>query len=160
MAKPWVEQIARTLSEDRRQVIDFVRAAGPEFWSQPSVVEGWTNKHILAHLAGGNDQFLQLALRSVVLRQPVEPAAFAVDTDEENARRIEERLSWDIPRLAGELERDGAEVQDLLVRLRDEDTGARQPGLAMTLGDFLRIVGRERHDHLHLEQLHASAAGV
>jgi uncharacterized protein (TIGR03083 family) len=160
MAEPWVEQIARQLSEDRRQVIDFVRGAAPEFWSQPSVVDGWTNKHILAHLAGGNDQFLQLALRSVVLGERVEPGVFAVDTDEENARRIEERLSWDIARLAAELERDGAEVRDLLVRVRDEDTGARQPGLAMTLGDFLRIVGRERHDQLHLEQLHRSTVGI
>lgn len=81
----WVEPIASVLAEDHRRVLDIAASAPPEFWNQSSGVEGWTNKHILAHLAGGNDQLVQIVLRSVTRREPPSPerhlaASFSVVT--------------------------------------------------------------------------------
>ena len=116
----WVRPVAEQLASDRRRVIDFARAAALETWSQPSAVDGWTNKDLLAHLAGGNDQMLQTILRAVTSRTPLDSAALDPDTDAENAARIAERRSWTIDALIAELERDGEEVQQLLSQLTDD----------------------------------------
>jgi hypothetical protein len=151
----WVGPMAATLAEDRRQVIAFARAAPPDLWDRSSAVDGWTNKDILAHLAGGNDQILQRLLQSVAAGAPLDPALFQLDTDAENERGVAERRNWPVDRLIAELERDGDEVQGLLSCVREEDVDLGRGVLPGSLSGFLRIVDEERHDRLHLEQLRA-----
>jgi hypothetical protein len=151
----WVAPVASVLDADRREVIAFARSAPADLWNQPSEVSGWTHKHILAHLAGGNDLLLQKLLRSVVARETIDPALFHLDTDAENASGVEERRSWVLDDLVAELERDRAEVQELLAQLTDEDKDLRWSGFSLSLGEFLRVIEEERHDQLHLEQMRA-----
>jgi hypothetical protein len=152
----WVHPVAASLAADRRRLIDFARSAPPGLWEQPSEVEGWACRDILAHLAGGNDQMVQLLLRSAVSGEPVDPALLSPDTDAENALGVAERGAWSIDRLIDELERGGEEVQELLSRLTDADEQRRWSGFSISLGEFLRLVDEERHDLLHLEQLQQS----
>jgi hypothetical protein len=156
---PWVQPIAILLADDHSELVDFARSLPQEVWDKPSEIEGWTYKHILAHLAGGNDQLLQVLLRKVVAREPLDPALLDVDTDAENATRIEERVGWPIGRLLGELEEAGDEVQDLLAQLNEEDRDYRGGSFPMTIGQFLQIVKKERHDMIHLAQLRPADAG-
>jgi uncharacterized protein (TIGR03083 family) len=150
---PWVEPLAHVLDEDRRAVIEFARSAPAESWSQPSTLDGWTRRDILAHLAGGNDQLLQIVLRAVVSGSVIDPAELNPATDDANARGVEERRSWSIDELIAELERAGEEVQHLLSQLKSEHESLTQPGSQMTLGQFLELVRRERHDAEHLAQV-------
>lgn len=150
-----VEPVARTLAADNRELLAFARAQPLEFWDRPSVVDGWTNRDILAHTGGGNDQLLQIFLRAVIARKPLGAETFDIDTDAANARGVERRRAWPIERVIAEVEEGGEETQDLLSQLTDADRDVRS-GAPMTLGDFLRIVHHERHDHLHLQQLRAS----
>jgi hypothetical protein len=152
-----VEPVARGLATDRAEVIAFARSADPAFWSEPSVVEGWTNHDLLAHLAGGNDQLLQIILRAVTSRRALERGALDPNTDAENEQRVAERRSWTIEALIEELQRDGHEVQELMSRLMNSDRDVMLADSTMSLGNFLRIVEHERHDHLHLDQLRSSA---
>jgi hypothetical protein len=151
----WVAPTAAVLEADRIEVLAFARSAPVGLWDQPCVLDGWTYKDILAHLAGGNDLLLQKLLRSVVAREAVDPALFQLDTDGENARGVEERREWPLDRLIAELERDHAEVQQLLSRLTDEDRGLRWSGFSLSLGDLLHVIEEERHDFIHLEQMRA-----
>jgi uncharacterized protein (TIGR03083 family) len=151
----WVGPIAQRLSEDHAELVKFVREAPTEFWARPSTEAGWTNKDILAHLAGGNDQLVQIALRAAISNKPLGREAFDVDTDAANARGVEERRSWSVEKLVDELIAGEAEMQELLSQLNEEHRSVRS-GTPMTLEQFLRIVYEERHDLLHLEQLRGS----
>lgn len=154
----WVQPIAAQLAADRREVIAFARSAPADFWSRPAPVPGWTNKEILAHLAGGNDQAVQIVLRAVIAGETPPAWLAQLDTDGENARRIEERRRWTVDELIAELVRDGDEMQDLLSRLAEDDADARCV-LTPRLQDFLRIVAHERHDHEHLQQMRSTMDG-
>jgi uncharacterized protein (TIGR03083 family) len=149
----WVKPVASALADGRRQVTAFARSAPADVWSQPTEDEGWTVRDILSHLAGGNDQLLQTVLRAVTAKHPLDAGAFDVDTDAENAARVEERRGWTIEQLIAELDRDGEETQELLSRLTDADEHLRSPGSPIDLGGFLRIVEAEGHDLLHLVQM-------
>jgi uncharacterized protein (TIGR03083 family) len=149
----WVREIAETLVEDRRALIAFARSAPPEFWDRASAVEGWTNRDVLAHVSGGNDQLLQIALRGVISRKPLGPEMWSIDTDAANARGVAVRREWPIDRLIAELEEGGEEITELLSELGDEDRTASIGSPVMKLGDFLRLVGEERHDREHLREL-------
>jgi hypothetical protein len=149
----WVRPVAEQLDADRRRAIEFARGAAPEFWALTSTVDGWTNKDLLAHLAGGNDQMLQTILRAVTARVALDPKALDPDTDAENARRVAERIAWSIDALIAELERDGDEMQTLLARLTDDDESHHPAGATWTLGQLFEIVRRERHDIEHLVQM-------
>jgi hypothetical protein len=154
----WVAPIARTLAEDNQDLLAFARAQPAEFWDRGSAIEGWTNRDILAHVGGGNDQLLQIALRATISRKPLGPEAFDVDTDAANERGVAKRRSWALADVIAEIAECEEETQYLLSQLTDADRDARAGG-SMTLGDFLRIVHEERHDLLHLRQLQASAGG-
>jgi hypothetical protein len=149
----WVRPVAEQLAADRRRAIDFARAAPAEIWHRASAAEGWTNKELLAHLAGGNDQMVQIVLRAVTSHTTLDAKLLDPDTDAENAARVGERRSWSIDALIAELERDGDELQSLLAQLRDEDEGTRPGGAKWTLGELFGIVARERHDVEHLRQM-------
>jgi uncharacterized protein (TIGR03083 family) len=152
----WVEPITKQLFADAAEVVAFVKAAPSEFWARPSVVDGWLNRDVLAHLAGGNDQMVQTVLRAVVVGEAIDAGVLDPDTDAENEERVRERRSWPIERLLAEFERDGEEMQDLLSKLTDEHSDLRLAGTELTLGKLMRIVEHERHDMLHLEQLRAA----
>ena len=149
----WARPVAEQLAADRRIVIAFARAAPPELWAKPSAIDRWTNKDLLAHLAGGNDQMLQTILRGVTTRADLDPKALDPDTDADNAARIAERREWTVDALIAELERDGEEMQSLLSQLSDDDERLHPAGAKWTLGDLFKIVERERHDVEHLEQM-------
>jgi uncharacterized protein (TIGR03083 family) len=154
----WVAPIATSLAEDRAEVIAFARQAPAEFWSQPSDVQGWTRHDILAHLAGGNDQMVQMVVRAVAEGSPLSAQDLDPDTDSANAAGVEGRRSWPVERLIAELEVGGEEMQELLAALRAEHEQVRPGGVSYTLGDLLRIVLRERHDAAHLDQLRSGQA--
>ncbi|MEX2227820.1 MAG: maleylpyruvate isomerase N-terminal domain-containing protein [Dehalococcoidia bacterium] len=152
----WVAPIARTLAQDNRALLEFARAQPLEFWDRASVAEGWRNRDILAHVGGGNDQLLQIVLRATISRKPLGPETFGIDTDDANARGVEERRAWPIDRVIAEIEERQEETQYLFSQLSDTDRDVRG-GSPMTLGDFLRLVQEERHDREHLQQLRASS---
>jgi len=151
----WVAPTAAVLAEDRDEVLTFARSVPAEAWEQPSGVEEWMCKDLLAHLAGGNDQLLQIMLRKVAAGKRLEALLMDVDTDGENARRVAERRGWPVERLIAELKADGEEVQELLSRLSEDDE-QRRDRLPMTLGAFLQVVRHERHDMEHFRQLRAA----
>jgi len=154
----WVEPVASQMRDSRRQVIDFARYAPSEIWDRPSASEGWTYKDLLAHLAGGNDQMLQDILHTVVARQPLDPKVLEPDTDGENSRRVAERRSWSIEQLIETLERDGADMQDLLSRLQEADKVIHPGGASWSLEGLFHVVHEENHDIEHLTQLRMAYA--
>ena len=152
----WVQPVASVLAHDAEDVSGFVRGAPASFWEGPSVVEGWTNRDVLAHMGGGNDQMVQSVLRTVIAGGTVEAAVLEPDTDAENAARVAERRSWPLAHVIDEYERGAAELLDLLARLREEQRDLPLGACSFTLGKLLRVVEHERHDRLHLSQLQAS----
>ena len=153
----WVEPIADRQRSDRVEVLAFARSIPAEAWSRPSPNEGWTCKDVLAHLAGGNDRFLQTVLRAVTAGEQLDPALVTRDTDAENARGVETRRDWPANRLIAALESDGEGVQELLSKLTDDNKDLRQEGFPMSLGEFLEAVRNEGHDLEHLAQLKAAS---
>lgn len=151
----WVAPTANQLAEDRTEVIAFARSIPEAEWTRLSGVEAWTCKDLLAHLAGGNDQLLQVMLRKAIAGERLEASLMDVDTDRENAMCVAERGDWPVERLIAELEADDEELQHLLSQL-NQDHEHLQDGLPMTLGSFLQIVRHERHDMEHLTQLKAA----
>ncbi|MEX2247910.1 MAG: DinB family protein [Dehalococcoidia bacterium] len=149
----WVDPVASALADDRRELLEFATSASAAFWDQPSSVDAWTNRDILAHLAGGNDLLVQTLLGSLTAGETLDPKSLAPDTDAENARRVAERRVWPLPRLIAELERDHDEVLGWLSQLDEHDRDLRPEGLGMTVGEFFRIVQDEHHDLVHLHQL-------
>jgi hypothetical protein len=149
----WVEPVASQLRESRREVIEFVRARDAFFWPKPSVVEGWTNHDLLAHIGRGNDQMLQDILRAVVAGREVPNEVLEPDTDAENERRVAERRAWAVQRVISELEEAGAEMQELLAGLRAEHAELHPAGASWTLEGLLQVVLAEDHDREHLDQL-------
>jgi hypothetical protein len=149
----WVRPVAAQLAADRARVLEFARAASTELWLQPSAVEGWTKKELLAHLAGGNDQMVQTVLRAVTSHTPLDAKTLDPDTDAENAARVAERRVWTIEELIAELVRGGDEMQELLSQLTDSDADVRLGSARWTLRQLLKVVERERHDHEHLSQI-------
>ncbi len=148
----WVEPIAAQLRESRRQIADVARSIPDEAWGGPTLLEGWTNKDLLAHLATG-DWVCQTVLRAAVANEPLDMAAFA-DIDAGNARRLEERAGRSVEELIAEGEAKGAETQELLARLTEADEERRQEDAPMSLGEYLRMF--PQHDQGHLAELRAA----
>lgn len=149
----WVQPTAARLRESRTRVLEYARSLPAEAWSRPTGNEGWTCKDILAHIGGGNDRMFQKILRSVLAREPLDPALLRVDTDAENARGVTERRSWSVVKVIAELESTGEEIQELLSGLHEDDKDLHQDEFPMSLGEFLHLVYEESHDLEHLAQL-------
>ena len=147
---PWVEPIAARWLADRAALISFARAFPSDAWLAHSAVEGWSNRDVLWHLAGGNDELVQIMLRAVVTGQPLAPGTFDVDTDAANERGVTDRRAWSVERMIDQLEEDGEEMRGLLSQLRSEHEGSTDGTGGWTLGQFLHIVHKERHDRLHM----------
>jgi len=149
----WVRPIAEVLFADSAEVIAFARSHPAEGWDEPSGADGWTRRDVLAHLAGGNDQMVQIILRRVTARQPLDGVSMDPDTDAENAAGVQDRQGWGIERLIAELVADDEEMQQLFAKLTEDDEDLELNAMSMTLGQFLRLVGAERHDAEHLQQM-------
>jgi len=154
----WVAPIASILEQDRRVLLDFVRAAPHDLWTLPAIgADVWTRRDVLAHLAGGNDRMVQTVLRAVIERLPLGTSALDPDTHAENARGVAARRAWSIERLVATLEADGEEMLELLAALSENDQTIKPGGASWTIGEMLRIVAAERHDMLHLAQMRDQA---
>ncbi len=150
---PWVEPTAVRLRESRTRTLEYARSLPADAWSRPTGNEGWTCKDIFAHIGKGNDQMFQAILREVIAGRHVDRSIFALDTDGENERRVEERRGRSSAEIIAELEESGDEVQELLSQLTDEHEGHRQDDPPFILSGFLRLVLNEDHDEEHLAQI-------
>ena len=150
----WVEPFAAKLRDEGAQVLAFARALPPDAWEQPSGLDGWTVKDVLAHIGKGNDQLFQQLLRQVIAGGPIDTAIFRdVDTDGENARGVEERRGHTPEELIAELEEAAEEIQDLFSQLTEEHEHLRQEDPPFIFKGFLGMVEKESHSLEHLAQL-------
>ena len=150
---PWVEPIAALLREQRARVITFARSLPADAWDRPSPLAGWTCKDLLAHIGKGNDQLFQQLLRTIVAGEPIDTHMFAVDTDGDNTRKVEERRAWTAADVIAEVEEAGEEIQDLLSQLTDEHEQYKQDDPPFQLDGYFRLIREESHDLEHLAQL-------
>ena len=149
----WVEPTAVRMRESRTRVLEYARPLPAEAWSRPTGNEGWTCKDVFAHIGKGNDQMFQAILREVIEGRHLDRSIFAVDTDGENERLVEERRGRPAAELIAELEESGDDVQELLSQLTDEHEGYRQDDPPFILSGFMRLVHNEDHDGEHLAQI-------
>ena len=154
---PWVEPYASPLRESREQVIAFAQGLPRQAWDQPSPLDGWSYKDILAHIGKGNDQVFQKLLRGVIADGRIDTKIFAVDTDGDNARGVEERRDTSAEDLIAELEAAGEEIQELLSQLNPEHEKLQQQDPPFHFEGFLRGVRKENHDMEHFAQLQKAA---
>lgn len=149
---PWVEPVAQELRATRAEIVRAANQILPEVWVQPSPLEGWTYKDLLAHLATG-DWVCQTILGAVTENRPVEIDKVAnIDwVNEGNVRLLEERKQRLVVELIAEVQTEGEETQELLARLTPDDEGRKQADAPMSLVEYLRAFSG--HDRAHLEQL-------
>jgi hypothetical protein len=119
-------------------------------WDQPSSLEGWTYKDLLAHLAA-SVRYLRSFVKAVIEEERVSLEIFS-EVDEYNHRDVEERKDTSVEDLTEELERAGEEMQTLLTRLSSKHERLRFADDSLSVGEFL---GRSPggHDLVHLAQL-------
>jgi uncharacterized protein (TIGR03083 family) len=152
-----VAPLAAEFRENRVAVIEFAHSLPAEAWDRASPLEGWTYRDVLAHLAAGTDKQIPRLLRAVITRTRVDPAWFG-DSEQQNARNLEERRGWAIDELVAELESDGEEILDLLAQLTDVHAGLRQKDFPQTFGESLPLFAA--HDREHLKQLRTALTRV
>ncbi len=154
----WVELVAARTRESRARVLEYARARPEDVWATPSPLDGWSCKDVLAHIGRANDQMFQAILREVIAGRHLDRSIFAVDTDGDNERLVEERRERPVGEIVAELEESGDEVQELLSQLSDEDESYRQEDPPFILSGFIRLVHNEDHDEEHLAQLRTALA--
>ncbi len=156
----WVEPIAARHRGDGAQVSTFARSLPVGAWAQPSGLDGWTCKDVMAHIGKGNDQLYQKLLRNLLAGGKVDTEIFrSVDTDGENAQGVEERRGLSPAEVIDEFEEAGEEVLELLAGLTDEHEHYRQHDPPFILKGFLDMIGKESHSIEHLKQLQAALEG-
>ena len=153
---PWVEPLATRMGESRTRTLEYARSLPAEAWSRPTGNEGWTCKDVFAHIGKGNDQMFQAILREVIAGRHVDRSIFAVDTDGENERLVEERRGRSAAEIIAELEESGDEVQELLSQFTDTHEGYQQDDPPFILSGFTRLVLNEDHDGEHPAQIRAA----
>ena len=156
----WVEPIAARNREDDAQVLAFARSIPDEAWAQPSGLEGWTCKDVMAHIGKGNDQLFQQLLRQVISGDKVDTEIFrTVDTDGENAAGVAERRSLSPADVIAEFEEAGEEVLDLLAGLTAEHEHYQQDDPPFILRTFVALIDKESHSIEHLKQMQGALDG-
>ena len=137
-------------------MLEYARAAPEDAWATPSPLERWNCKDVLAHIGKANDQMFQAILREVNAGRHLDRSIFAVDTDGDNERLVEERRERPVSEIIAELEEAGDEVQELLSQLTGEAEDYRQDDPPFILSGFMRLVHDEDHDGEHLAQIRAA----
>ena len=148
----WVEHIAAQEGESAAWIVEVARSIPADAWGQPSPIEGWTYKDLLAHLASNDD--LRYLLRSVIARERADPSRFVIGGAAAlNARDVGERRERTVEELITEFEAQEEETQELLAGLTADDKDYRQEDIPWTLGQALRATEPAFHYQQHLEQL-------
>ncbi len=150
----WVGPIAHVLIERRAEVVAFARSLPADAWGEPSALDGWTRKHVLAHLAGDTGKVSAAAMRSATDADAPHPT-FGENEHALNARDVEARRDAPIDDLIAEIESDG-EVWLELLSLFDKDTDRRWPGFPVSLREYLNLM--LPHDRDHLADMRAGLA--
>ena len=161
----WVEPIARRDREGRAELLEFARSVPAEAWDRTSPVEGWTYRDVLAHIASDSGKWFAYILRTVLNGERLDPTRVGpgVDVDAVNARGVAERRGRSIAELIAAIEADGADHQELLARLTNEDRDTRQAGYPTSFAEFLSenpAGSRGGHDREHLAQLRTALEKV
>ena len=152
----WVEPIAQRDRDGRAALLDYARSAPSDSWQQPSPVDGWQCRDVLAHIAGDTGKWFSHMLYAALNGQQFDPARVGpgVDFDAINKRDVEERRNRSVAELIAEIEADGEEHEELLSRLTDDHKEFR---LAEYM--FSELLGGNRsgnrgaHDREHLAQM-------
>jgi uncharacterized protein (TIGR03083 family) len=145
----WAKEIAAEIERGARELLEFARAQDEAFWEEPSALEGWSRRDVLAHLAGDTRKVSERAMRAAIEGTPFEDAPdFKDGGDADNARDVEERRGHTVARLLAEIECDRKEWLTLLGRLSEDDEHRRWPRFPMTLGEYLRHCATHDRDHL------------
>jgi hypothetical protein len=148
---PWVAPGAAELRETRAEVVSVARQLPLERWDQPSPLEGWAYRDLLAHLATG-DWVFQTVLSAVTKDRDANLSFINPDfVNAGNAERVAGRRTRPIEDVIAEVAQEGEETQALLARLTPEDESYERPGLPMTLVEGLRRF--PGHDRDHVAQL-------
>ncbi len=154
----WVEPIARRDREGRAALLGYVRSAPADSWEQPSPVDGWSCRDVLAHIAGDTGKWFSHMLHAALDGQQPGPTRVGpdVDFDAINRRDVEERRDLSLAELIAEIEADGEEHEELLSRLTDDHKEFRLAEYMLSLGELLggNAAGNHGgHDREHLAQL-------
>ena len=149
----WVKPVAARTGESRARVLEYVRTQSEDVWATASPLDGWSCKDVLAHIGKANDQMFQAILRELIAGKHLDRSIFAVDTNGDNERLVEERRGRPMAEIVAELEEAGDEVQELLSQLSEEDESYGQEDPPFILSGFIRLVQNEDHDGEHLAQL-------
>ncbi len=152
----WVMPIAQRDREGRAALLAYARSALSNLWQQPSPVDGWQCRDLLAHIAGDTGKWFSHMLHAALDGQQFDPTRVGpgVDIDAINKRDVEERRSRSVAELMAEIEADGEEHEKLLSRLTDDHKEFRlaEHMLRELLGGN-RSGNRGAHDREHLAQM-------
>ena len=147
----WVEPIAAQLRDNRAEVVAFARSLPAEAWDEPSTLEGWSRKDVLAHLAGDSNKVSTAAMRSA--NDPSVPhPSYGENEHVLNAKDIEARRDTSVAELIAEIEDDCKMWLELMARFED-NTDCRWPGFPISLREYLDLM--VPHDRDHLAEMHA-----
>ena len=154
----WVEPIGRRDREGRAALLDYVRLAAPGVWEEPSPVDGWNCRDVVAHIAGDSGKWFSHMLHAALDGQQLNPTRVGpgVDGDALNKRDVEERSGRSLAELIAEIEVDGEQHDELLSRLTDDHQEFRLAEYLLSLDEFLSgnaAGNRGGHDLEHLSQL-------
>lgn len=146
----WVEPLAREIKQSRAEVVAFARALPEAGWDEPSAVDGWSRRDVLAHLAGDTAKITVAVIRAA--GDPRAPVPSYGEGDVAlNARDLEERRGWSIEQLIAEIEADAEEWRRGLGGLGEDDGARSWPGFPLDAAGYLAMVAG--HDREHLEQM-------
>lgn len=138
--------------KDTVTLIDALKAFDVAAWDARSANEGWTNRHLLVHIATGYTVRLAV-LRAVLDDKPLPE----IDADEVNAELLEQWRDAGSSQLIQEMVRNRRQVLTLLHSLRERHLEAQVPLQGgPRLGDALPVLSE--HDLEHLAQLRAAPA--
>jgi uncharacterized protein (TIGR03083 family) len=142
----WVP-IARLISE-RRRILTMIDQLPADAWIEPSALDGWTRRDILAHLAS-NEANHQRAIRAAIEDRPL--TTWQPDPDDPtleiagwNEQRVAERAAWPFQRIVDELHAGLAETLDLLRRVEDRHLSSSYGFTDNMLSGLDRRVAHER----------------
>ncbi len=148
IAALWVP-IAQLVGQ-RRRILTMIEQLPAAAWNEPSALDGWTRRDVLAHLAS-HEVNHHRAIRAVLDERPL--TAWQPDPDDPtieiatwNEQRVAERASWPMSRILDELNAGLAETLDLLRRVEDRHLSRSYGFTDSMLNGIDRRIAHER-DH-------------
>lgn len=145
----WVEPLAVSYRENYAEVVRLARWLTDEQLSRPTGDEGWSVRTEVVHMAASDQDFANTL--GAILDGRTPDLSIFVDIDARNARNLETWKERSIEDVAVALEKSGDVLQELLVRLGDEDETRQPDGMPFPLGQLIRGYGQ--HGPYHLGQM-------